>query len=551
MPMTQLDTENADLDLTALITCLTDTPDASNPTKCMGLILLGDGAKNLDGTGGAFELVITVGGQTVQPSPQEITFGTEVRSAVWTTPFPVPANTEVILRVKSPNGADTDVDATAYLYDVGANGDIVANNLDHLCKVTTAAADMTTEITDNSILSRILANGDTSAFVPSTDGLQPLRDQGDSAWITATSVTVSDKTGFSLAADQSAATIGAITGHTAQSGDTYAALPTNFSDLAIAVTTGYVTSGTNADKTGYTLTNLTDASAGKLDDILDGTGAVATFSQVVVNSAAAGGAVDIDNSNGPAIKANGTTHGIEVDASAGPGLHIGGTTFGVEATASAGPGVSAVASAGTGPGLKVTGFGSGAGVDIDAGATGIGVDIDATAGSGVDLTTAAGSALLLSGTTHGAEITASAGPAVEADGTTFGMEVDASAGPGVHVGGTTFGVEATASAGPGVSAVSTGGNGAGVAAAGNGSGEGVSVAAGATGDGIGITTTSGDGIDVAGGTAGHGVLITGGATGDGLHVLGGGTSGDGVHVEAQTDGDGVQVVAAANGHGLT
>jgi len=53
---------------------------------------------------------------------------------------------------------------------------IEANNLDHLCKTATGSADMTTEVVDNSILSRIIANGDTSAFDPSTDGLQPLRD---------------------------------------------------------------------------------------------------------------------------------------------------------------------------------------------------------------------------------------------------------------------------------------------------------------------------------------------------------------------------------------
>ena len=57
-------------------------------------------------------------------------------------------------------------------------------NLDHLAKTATAGADMTTEVADNTILSRILANGDTSAFVPSTDGLQPIRDQGDAAWTT-------------------------------------------------------------------------------------------------------------------------------------------------------------------------------------------------------------------------------------------------------------------------------------------------------------------------------------------------------------------------------
>jgi len=84
----------------------------------------------------------------------------------------------------------------AILAEVTAS--IVAHNLDHLCLTATAGADMTTEVADNTIFSRMLANGDTSAFAPSTDGLQPIRDRGDAEWVTATSVTVSDKTGFSL-----------------------------------------------------------------------------------------------------------------------------------------------------------------------------------------------------------------------------------------------------------------------------------------------------------------------------------------------------------------
>jgi hypothetical protein len=46
-----------------------------------------------------------------------------------------------------------------------------------------------------------------------------------------------------------------LSGNTPQTGDTFAALPTNFSDLAITETTGRVTVGTNADKTGYALTS--------------------------------------------------------------------------------------------------------------------------------------------------------------------------------------------------------------------------------------------------------------------------------------------------------
>ena len=172
--ITQLDTENADRDLTGLITVLTHTPDAGNAMICQGLVMLGDGVDDLDGTGGTFELVITVDGQTVQPSPQEVAFGTEIRSAVWTTVFPVPANKEVILRVKSPNAGDNNVDVIAYLYDVSAHPSFVQNNIDHLCAVVTAGADMTGEVVDNTILSRVLAAGNTSDFVPATHSLETI-----------------------------------------------------------------------------------------------------------------------------------------------------------------------------------------------------------------------------------------------------------------------------------------------------------------------------------------------------------------------------------------
>ena len=118
MALVQLDSENADRDLTSSVTVLTHTPDASSPMLCQGYIVLGDGAKDLDGTGGNFELVITIGGQTIQPSPEIIAFGTEIRSAIWTTQFLAPSNTEVVFKVKSPNAGDTDVDVTAYLFDL-------------------------------------------------------------------------------------------------------------------------------------------------------------------------------------------------------------------------------------------------------------------------------------------------------------------------------------------------------------------------------------------------------------------------------------------------
>ena len=65
-------------------------------------------------------------------------------------------------------------------------------------------------------------------------------------------------------------TVTALTGHTAQTGDTYGALPANFSDLAITVTTGKVTVGTNDDKTGYSISGTITT----LDGLNDPTAAV-------------------------------------------------------------------------------------------------------------------------------------------------------------------------------------------------------------------------------------------------------------------------------------
>ena len=120
MTTQQLDTENADRDLTSEVTVLTHTPNTAAPTMCQGLVKFGDGTKNLDGSGGLFEFGILIGSQTVQPAPVSIQFSTAARAGVWTAPMPIPANTAVVLKAKSPNAADSDVDVTAYLYGVAA-----------------------------------------------------------------------------------------------------------------------------------------------------------------------------------------------------------------------------------------------------------------------------------------------------------------------------------------------------------------------------------------------------------------------------------------------
>ncbi len=144
MSLEILETDNADLNLTSQVTVLSSTPDAANARLCKAAVNFGDGVKDLDGTGGNFELVVTVGGQTVQPSPQIVIFGPEIRSAVWTSVFGVPANALVVIKALSPNGADTDVDVTAILYDVNdTNVSAISGD--------TAAADKLELFTENSI----------------------------------------------------------------------------------------------------------------------------------------------------------------------------------------------------------------------------------------------------------------------------------------------------------------------------------------------------------------------------------------------------------------
>jgi len=234
--ITQLDTENADCNLVSTATVLTDTPSATDNMLCQVYIKLGDGTKNLDGTGGNFSLTIEVGSQTVQPGPQTVTFGTAARASIWSGCFPCPANEAVIVKVLSPNAADTDVDVTAYLYDVhtqtgdsyalanGATGftaidtvvdailtdtaamdtsselktllcgadanlstltealvesnvgdAIVTYNLDHLTKTAVSDANDMTEIVDNTALAWIMTDdGDVNNFDFSTDSLEGL-----------------------------------------------------------------------------------------------------------------------------------------------------------------------------------------------------------------------------------------------------------------------------------------------------------------------------------------------------------------------------------------
>tara|TARA_Y100000310_G_scaffold328637_1_gene397083 strand:+ start:1751 stop:3136 length:1386 start_codon:yes stop_codon:yes gene_type:complete len=186
-------TSNADRDLTSQVTVVTGIPDASNARWCQVSIRLGDGAKNLDGSGGLFEITIENAGQTVQPDPQYVRFSTAVRSMVVTQPFHVTAGATVTAKVKSPNGADTDVDVTATV-------DGVLGQLDALTSSRAAAAKMLAYVqllarSDAAIegdlateLGEINADEGSGAgnYSGQTDSGEAIRDQGDSAYLTAT-----------------------------------------------------------------------------------------------------------------------------------------------------------------------------------------------------------------------------------------------------------------------------------------------------------------------------------------------------------------------------
>jgi hypothetical protein len=76
-----------------------------------------------------FELTVSVGGVAIQPDPQIVSFAATATGAVFTAPFPVPANNAVLLRLKSPNAGDSaGVTCVARLYDIASSADIAALN---------------------------------------------------------------------------------------------------------------------------------------------------------------------------------------------------------------------------------------------------------------------------------------------------------------------------------------------------------------------------------------------------------------------------------------
>jgi hypothetical protein len=174
--------------------------------------------------------------------------------------------------------AEVNTEVDTALSDIG---------LDHLVSASVSG----TDITDNSIIAYMVsksATADWDSFVNTTDALEALADAGGDA--TAANQTtiinhLTDVKGTSFVKDTHSLTditadVTGINGAAMRGTDSAllaASAPTNFGDLAITASTGRVTVGTNADKTGYsisgsitTLDALNDPTAAAIADaVLD------------------------------------------------------------------------------------------------------------------------------------------------------------------------------------------------------------------------------------------------------------------------------------------
>jgi len=160
--------------------------------------------------------------------------------------------------------------------------------LDHLVSASVTG----TDITDNSIIARMVsksATADWDSFDNTTDALEAIADSagGDATAANQTTIInhLTDVKGTSFVKDTHSLTditadVTGINGDAMRGTDNAllaASAPTNFSDLAITASTGRVTVGTNADKTGYsisgsitTLDGLNDPTAAAIADaVLD------------------------------------------------------------------------------------------------------------------------------------------------------------------------------------------------------------------------------------------------------------------------------------------
>ena len=107
---------NGDYDLSSLVKVHDVTPNTNDGFEGRARIVLGDGVKDLDGSGGDFEIEIHIDGD-VHGGGETRTLGTKTPAIIESASFWIPANANVEVWILSPNAGDTDVDVTTQLLD--------------------------------------------------------------------------------------------------------------------------------------------------------------------------------------------------------------------------------------------------------------------------------------------------------------------------------------------------------------------------------------------------------------------------------------------------
>lgn len=135
--------QNADRNLYTNATVWTGT--ITDTGKYSFRVVLGDGTKNLSGTGGTYLLTLIINGVTYRGGSEEFEIGTGARVEIQTEDFLFPASATVSFKVYSPNASETDVDCTASLFqEVGSSAaalSSVASAVDGLATSVTAIDD--------------------------------------------------------------------------------------------------------------------------------------------------------------------------------------------------------------------------------------------------------------------------------------------------------------------------------------------------------------------------------------------------------------------------
>ena len=225
-----------------------------------------------DGTGYA-KANSTIGTAT------DVTNGVTASTVTDKTGYSISGTKNTLDDLNDVSTAEVNTQVDTALSDIG---------LDHLVSASVTG----TDITDNSIIAYMVsksATADWDSFVNTTDALEAIADSagGDATAANQTTIInhLTDVKGTSFVKDTHSLTditadVTGINGAAMRGTDSAllaASAPTNFGDLAITASTGRVTVGTNADKTGYsisgsitTLDGLNDPTAAAIADaVLD------------------------------------------------------------------------------------------------------------------------------------------------------------------------------------------------------------------------------------------------------------------------------------------